>query len=255
MSPAIDAVEDVLKMDKAIFVKDIALYSAAGTSPLAVFAAVDTVITSAQENHMASPALPAELALLSRYQTLLAQSVLRLLKKHPVERIYLQAPQQVYALLLNLAPESEAQIIHADIHLAEVSLPCIVAAVDSVQKQPCNGEAAVALLLTAQPEGAMASLQRKLFSGELVSDGLIFADQPTDKKIRHWYNYSEAHQITTTQIQLYPALGALGHATQLMVVAYALGRFNFSLEPANQLHYLTQEQNDEQYFSLEISKI
>ncbi len=244
-------------MEKTIYLQDVYMYTAAGSTPASLYTTVDARLMGGHQKPVAIPTLNIEVDLLSRYDAMLRYTISTLLAKHQVERIYVQAPQKVYGLLLTLLPKHALQIIYTEIDLSAVRTPCLVLAVDSLLQKsvPHPGESAVAMLLTSEPDKAIAKFTTKKFSADLQPEVVVFSTEVADETLLRWHNFSEAHKLTAAVTYLYPALGALGRASDLTGICYALGRLEFPSNTEKTIHYVKEDAYHEKYQCVEVSRL
>lgn len=238
--------------EKTIYLHDIAMVTAAGEQPLELYAAVETHMLGNRERQMAIPELNPELEPLSRYHELLKKSVLKLAIKHPVEKIYLQAPMEAYQLLRALLPEQI--ILHEKINFNALEIPSIVAAIDSLigQDIAMPGEAAIAFFIAEGKESALAKLRFKKNSFENVGNVAVFNVLLSDDARIRWHNFIENHRLNIPLIELYSSVGDLGKAAELTGICYALGRLQYVSNTEKSIDFIYGE-NDETYESINIA--
>lgn len=238
--------------EKTTYLHDIAMVTAAGEQPLELYAAVETHLLGNRNGPMAIPEVSLDLEPLSRYQQLLKKSVLKLAAKHPVEKIYLQAPIEVYQLLQAFLPEQ--MIMHEKINFNALELPCIVAAIDSLIEQDIEtpSEAAIAFFITDAKEAALAKLTFKKILPDNIGDAVVFNISLSDEARISWYNFMEINRLNSSLVELRAVLGELGSAAEFTGICYALGRLEYRVNIEKNIDVIYGE-NDETYESINIA--
>ncbi len=233
---------------QTIYIQDIAIYSAVGASPMAVYAAVEANILGGSAQQHSVTSWSESVTSTRYYEHLLRQTLWPLLVEYDVPQLYLQACNAVYQLALAMFPEYALKIIHTEIDLTAVQLPCIVVAIDSVENnaQQSIGEIAVAMLLSNSADSAIATLELLPLIKATQCDAFVFSVKPVNKPEQQLAPHQQNDHIVTPLTYIYPALDFLGDVSQLMAVIYALGHLQFEVQQRKQIHDVTQEKVIEQ---------